>query len=72
MRFGLSAIEKRDTQGRFFTPNLRPWRGGGTRVNIEKIVVGCGGLKGITSEKGDTGGWVASSVFGNRRQEQGI
>jgi hypothetical protein len=28
-------------QGRFFTPNLRPWRGGGSRINIEKIVVGC-------------------------------
>jgi len=52
------------TQGRFFTPNLRPWRGGGTRINIEKIVVGCAGLKGITSEKGDTSGWVPSSVFG--------
>jgi hypothetical protein len=52
------------TQGRFFTPNLRPWRGGGTRINIEKIVVGCAGLKGITSEKGDASGWVASSVFG--------
>jgi superfamily II DNA or RNA helicase len=52
------------TQGRFFTPNLRPWRGGGTRINIEKIVVGCDGLKGITSEKGDMNGWVPSSVFG--------
>jgi len=52
------------TQGKFFTPNLRPWRGGGTRINIEKIVVGCAGLQGITSEKGDMAGWLASSVFG--------
>jgi hypothetical protein len=52
------------TQGRFFTPNLRPWRGGGSRINIEKIVVGCAGLEGITSEKGDLTGWSATSVFG--------
>ena len=52
------------TQGRFFTPNLRPWRGGGSRINIEKIVVGCAGLQGITSEKGDLTGWTATSVFG--------
>ncbi len=52
------------TQGRFFTPNLRPWRGGGSRINIEKIVVGCSGLQGITSEKGDLTGWSATSVFG--------
>jgi hypothetical protein len=52
------------TQGRFFTPNLRPWRGGGTRINIEKIVVGCAGLQAITSEKGDLTGWSAASVFG--------
>lgn len=51
-------------QGRFFTPNLRPWRGGGSRINIEKIVVGCKGLENITSEKGDLTGWSASSVFG--------
>lgn len=51
-------------QGRFFTPNLRPWRGGGSRINIEKIVVGCKGLEKITSEKGDLTGWSASSVFG--------
>lgn len=51
-------------QGRFFTPNLRPWRGGGSRINIEKIVVGCAGLAGITSEKGDLTGWSATSVFG--------
>ena len=52
------------TQGRFFTPNLRPWRGGGKRINIEKIVVGCAGLQGVTSEKGDLTGWSATSVFG--------
>lgn len=52
------------TQGRFFTPNLRPWRGGGARINIENIVVPSTGLSGITSEKGDTNGWGASSVFG--------
>ena len=52
------------TQGRFFTPNLRPWRGGGSRINIAKIVVGCAGLQGVTSEKGDMTGWSASSVFG--------
>ena len=52
------------TQGRFFTPNLLPWRGGGSRINIEKVVVGCAGLRGITSEKGDLTGWPASSVFG--------
>lgn len=52
------------TQGRFFTPNLRPWRGGGSRINIEKIVVGCSGLQGITTEKGDLTGWPATSVFG--------
>lgn len=51
-------------QGRFFTPNLRPWRGGGSRINIEKIVVGCKGLEKITSEKGDLSGWSPSSVFG--------
>jgi superfamily II DNA or RNA helicase len=51
-------------QGRFFTPNLRPWRGGGSRINIEKIVVGCKGLENVTSEKGDLTGWSASSVFG--------
>ena len=51
-------------QGRFFTPNLRPWRGGGSRINIEKIVVGCAGLQGVTSEKGDLTGWCATSVFG--------
>ena len=52
------------TQGRFFTPNLLPWRGGGSRINIERVVVGCAGLKGITSEKGDLTGWSANSVFG--------
>lgn len=52
------------TQGRFFTPNLLPWRGGGSRINIEKIVTKCSGLKGITSEKGDLTGWPATSVFG--------
>ncbi len=52
------------TQGRFFKPNLRPWRGGGARINIEKIVVGCSGLQGITTEKGDLTGWSAASVFG--------
>lgn len=52
------------TQGRFFTPNLRPWRGGGTRINIEKIIIGCAGLRGITSEKGDLTGWSGNSVFG--------
>jgi Type III restriction enzyme, res subunit len=51
-------------QGRFFTPNLRPWRGGGSRINIEKIVVGCVGLQRITSEKGGLTGWDALSVFG--------
>ena len=51
-------------QGRFFTPNLRPWRGGGSRINIERIVVGCKGLEKIKSEKGDLTGWSASSVFG--------
>jgi len=51
-------------QGKFFTPNLRPWCGGGKRMNIEKIVVGCAGLQGITSEKGDLTGWSAASVFG--------
>jgi hypothetical protein len=29
------------TQGRFFTPNLRRWRGGGSRMNIERIVGMC-------------------------------
>lgn len=52
------------TQGRFFTPNLLPWRGGGNRINIEKIVIGCPSLVGITSEKGDKSGWLSSSVFG--------
>jgi superfamily II DNA or RNA helicase len=52
------------TQGKFFTPNLLPWRGGGHRLNIQRIVIGCGGLKGIHSEKGDIAGWSHDSVFG--------
>lgn len=52
------------TQGRFFTPNLRAWRGGGSRINVEKRVVGCAGLRGMKSEKGDLTGWGVSSVFG--------
>jgi superfamily II DNA or RNA helicase len=52
------------TQGKFFTPNLLPWKGGGNRVNIHKIVVGCAGLEGIKSEKGDISGWLKDSVFG--------
>jgi superfamily II DNA or RNA helicase len=40
------------TQGKFFTPNLLPWKGGGNRLNIQKIVVGCAALEGIKSEKG--------------------
>jgi len=52
------------TQGNFFTPNLLPWRGGGNRLNIQKIVVGCSGLEGIKSEKGDLTGWSQDSVFG--------
>jgi len=52
------------TQGNFFTPNLLPWKGGGNRLNIEKIVVGCAGLEGIKSEKGDMTGWTKDSVFG--------
>jgi superfamily II DNA or RNA helicase len=52
------------TQGNFFTPNLLPWKGGGNRLNIQKIVVGCAGLEGIKSEKGDMTGWSKDSVFG--------
>jgi len=52
------------TQGNFFTPNLLPWRGGGNRLNIQNIVVGCAGLEGIKSEKGDMTGWSKDSVFG--------
>lgn len=52
------------TQGNFFTPNLLPWKGGGNRLNIHKIVVGCAGLEGIKSEKGDMTGWSKDSVFG--------
>jgi superfamily II DNA or RNA helicase len=52
------------TQGKFFTPNLLPWKGGGNRLNIQKIVVGCAGLEKIRSEKGDTKGWSPDSVFG--------
>lgn len=52
------------TQGNFFTPNLLPWKGGGNRLNIEKIVVGCAGLQGTQSEKGDMTGWSKGSVFG--------
>jgi superfamily II DNA or RNA helicase len=52
------------TQGNFFTPNLLPWRGGGSRLNIQKIVVGVVGLEGVTSEKGDLTGWTEGSVFG--------
>jgi superfamily II DNA or RNA helicase len=52
------------TQGKFFTPNLLPWKGGGNRLNIHKIVVGCAGLEGIKSEKGDLNGWSKDSVFG--------
>lgn len=52
------------TQGNFFTPNLLPWKGGGNRLNIHKIVIGCAGLEGIKSEKGDITGWSKDSVFG--------
>jgi superfamily II DNA or RNA helicase len=52
------------TQGNFFTPNLLPWKGGGNRINIQKIVVGCAGLENIISEKGDDTGWKNDSVFG--------
>jgi hypothetical protein len=52
------------TQGKFFTPNLLPWKGGGNRLNIHKIVVGCAGLENIKSEKGDITGWSSDSVFG--------
>jgi hypothetical protein len=52
------------TQGRFFTPNLLPWKGGGNRLNIQTIVTGCAGLEGIKSEKGDLSGWTRDSVFG--------
>jgi len=52
------------TQGNFFTPNLLPWKGGGNRLNIQKIVVGCAGLEGTKSEKGDLTGWSKDSVFG--------
>lgn len=52
------------TQGNFFTPNLLPWKGGGNRLNIHKIVVGCAGLEGIKSEKGNLTGWTKDSVFG--------
>lgn len=52
------------TQGSFFAPNLLPWQGGGNRLNIKNIVIGCAGLEGIESEKGDASGWTASSVFG--------
>jgi superfamily II DNA or RNA helicase len=51
------------TQGSFFTPNLLPWKGGGNRLNIQRIVAGCAGLRGVTSEKGDLNGWHGS-VFG--------
>lgn len=51
-------------QGKFFTPNLLPWRGGGKRLNIQNIIVGCAGLEKIVSEKGDKKGWSKSSVFG--------
>jgi superfamily II DNA or RNA helicase len=57
------------TQGSFFTPNLLPWRGGGNRLNIQKIVVGCAGLEGIKSEKGDKTGWSKDSVFGALRDK---
>lgn len=57
------------TQGSFFTPNLLPWKGGGNRLNIQKIVVGCGGLEGIRSEKGDINGWPRDSVFGAIRDQ---
>jgi hypothetical protein len=52
------------TQGKFFTPNLLPWKGGGNRLNIQRIVVGCAGLEKIKSEKGDMTGWSKDSVFG--------
>jgi superfamily II DNA or RNA helicase len=57
------------TQGNCFTPNLLPWKGGGNRLNIGKIVVGCAGLEGIRSEKGDTRGWSKDSVFGALRDK---
>ena len=56
------------TQGRFFTPNLRPWRGGGTRINIEKIVVGCAGLKGITPKREITVARVRPLDLAHRRR----
>jgi superfamily II DNA or RNA helicase len=52
------------TQGKFFTPNLLPWKGGGNRLNIHRIVVGCAGLEAVNSEKGDLTGWSNGSVFG--------
>lgn len=52
------------TQGHFFTPNLLPWKGGGSRLNIQNIVLGCAGLEGINTEKGDLTGWTRDSVFG--------
>jgi hypothetical protein len=51
-------------KGAFYKPNLLPWRGGGDRINIERIVTGCDALKGTTSEKGDLTGWHSGSVFG--------
>ena len=60
------------TQGKFFTPNLLPWKGGGNRLNIQKIVVGCAGLERIKSEKGDITGWSKDSVFGAIRDQSQV
>ncbi len=57
------------TQGHFFTLNQLPWRGGGSRFNIQNIVVGCAGLEGVESEKGDKSGWRVGSVFGAIRDK---
>ena len=57
------------TQGSFFTPNLLPWKGGGNRLNIQKIIIGCGGLEEIRSEKGDLTGWTNDSVFSTMRDK---
>ena len=60
------------TQGKFFTPNLLPWKGGGNRLNIQKIVFGCAGLEAIKSEKGDITGWSKDSVFGAIRDKSQV
>ena len=44
----------------------------GNRLNIHKIVVGCAGLEGIKSEKGDIIGWSKDAVFGAIRDKSQV